>query len=547
LEAEQARLNVKELFWGDGGEFAQTLLDRARSMPTVAERLITTLIPVAGSRMGTAASVLIKAGHIQPAIFWSCIVAETGQMKTPVQQVVINPLRRFESEEYKRWQAEMIAYQKAVARTKKGEESPEEPNPRMRYILMGSSMEARINYHIHNPRGLLVYRDEWRGFFTSRNKYRKGLGDDLDLELEEFNGGPLVRDLVSESTYLERSAISKTGSTQPKTLRELQGAGNFDDHQGLFARWLFCAVPAPLAYLTEDEDEEVSDRFDAMLMNLYLKLGALPERTYRLSKEAFRILQFYQHQLIDWAIADPHEGMKAAYPKLQSYASRLALWLHLVNEVLAGREPGVFIDAHTMSMAVDLTHFYLAQIRLIYAINSTQQELEGSYLKIKQLINKRPGVTIREIKSRVFALRKVPSNEIETMCNKLIELRVLREEDKRYYPYSGSVDHDDQLLISDQQHETHAHQGLEGNIDSVVDFVDDFATNGGTGLNGLGVSQEKEQKCSPTTGADDGDDQLLILDQQHETYANQGFEGDIDSAVDHVDVFAPPGGTPDEC
>jgi len=103
------------------------------------------------------------------------------------------------------------------------------------------------------------------------------------------------------------------------------------------------------------------------------------------------------------------------------------------------------------------------------------------------------------------------------------------------------------LLISDQQHETHAHQGLEGNIDSVVDFVDDFATNGGTGLNGLGVSQEKEQKCSPTTGADDGDDQLLILDQQHETYAHQSLEGDIDSAVDHVDVFAPPGGTPDEC
>ena len=105
LQAQQARLNPQELFWGDGGEFADLLQKVADAMPTSVENLITTLIPVAGSRMGTAAKIVVKpsARYTQPAIFWSCVVAPTGRLKTPAQNVIISPLAKLEAEEFKKW------------------------------------------------------------------------------------------------------------------------------------------------------------------------------------------------------------------------------------------------------------------------------------------------------------------------------------------------------------------------------------------------------------------------------------------------------------
>ena len=75
-------------------------------MPTSVENLITTLIPVAGSRMGTAARIIINpnARYTQPSIFWSCVVAPTGRLKTPAQEVIISPLAKIEAEEFKKWQ-----------------------------------------------------------------------------------------------------------------------------------------------------------------------------------------------------------------------------------------------------------------------------------------------------------------------------------------------------------------------------------------------------------------------------------------------------------
>jgi hypothetical protein len=515
LDAQKARLEPRELFWSDGGIFARTLMGMAENMPTAVEHLITTLIAAAGSRIGTSSRIIISpsAKYTQPAIFWTCIVAGTGQLKTPAQQAILSPLNRLEAEEYKAWKLENDDYKNSLDAYKKSKvqeaEPPEQPAPRKRFVVSSATSEARIKLHGENPRGFLNYRDEWSGFVNGRNKYRKGTGDDLEQDLSEFNGDALIKDLVKseDSVFIEKSAISRTGNTQPETLKNLQSKNNFEDFQGEFSRWLFCLVDSKPAYIDLfKNDDGLGDELDNFLINLYRRLGELPERDYFLSFEAKQRFQYYQHQLINWTLEENHPGLKATYPKLQSYLARLALFLHLANAALVGATPDQMIGDYTMYAACKMVDFYLAQARLVYALNSPEQELAGNYLKVKTYIDKRGQATVRDIKVGVRAVKTLTTAEITSICDELVDQGVVVKKDRFYtslskddnvdkmmtnyqklknnsnpYPVSNTaglknkdVDVVDAMMTPRQHPETITIQGLQDLADDNVDVFSDF-------------------------------------------------------------------------
>ncbi len=488
LDAQKARLNPSELFWSDGGGFAHALMGMAENMPTAVEHLITTLIAAAGSRIGTSSRIIISpaAKYAQPAIFWTCVVAGTGQLKTPAQQAILSPLNRLEAEEYKAWKLENDDYKNTLDAYKKSKdqdaEPPEQPAPRKRFVVSSATSEARIKLHGENPRGFLNYRDEWSGFVTGRNKYRKGTGDDLEQDLSEFNGDALIKDLVKseDSVFIEKSAISRTGNTQPETLKNLQSKNNFEDFQGEFSRWLFCLVGSKPAYIDLfKNDDGLGDILDNLLMNIYRRLGELPERDYFLSFEAKQRFQYYQHQLINWTLEENHPGLKATYPKLQSYLARLALFLHLANAVLVDAVPDQIIGDYTMYAACKMVDFYLAQARLVYALNSPEQELAGNYLKVKTYIDKRGQVTVRDIKCGVRAVKTLTAKEITSICDELVDQGVVAKRE-RFYTSLSKDDNVDKMMTNYQKLKNNSNPYPASNIAGLknkdVDVVDAMMT-----------------------------------------------------------------------
>ena len=513
LDAQKSRLDPYELFWSDRGQFAHTLMGIAENMPTAVEHLITTLIAAAGSRIGTSSKIVINpsAKYTQPAIFWTCIVAGTGQLKTPAQQAILSPLYKLEAEEHKNWKLENDNYKKSLVAYKKSKdqdaETPEPPAPRKRLIVSSATSEARIKLHGENPRGFLNYRDEWSGFISGRNKYRKGAGDDLEQDLSEFNGNALMKDLVKaeDSVFLEKSAISRTGNTQPETLKKLQSANNFEDFQGEISRWLFCLVNSKPAFINLFRgDDGLGDTLDNRLINLYRRLGELPERDYFLDLKAKQCFQDYQHQLKKWELEENHPGLRASYPKFESYLARLALFLHLVNAALVGATPEQMISEYTMLTACKMIDFYLAQARLVYALNSPQQELAGNYLKVKQFIDKRGQVTVRDIKCGVAAMKILPSADIASICDELVSQGVVIKREKFY----TSLSKDD-------------------NVDEVLMKYTNFKN----AQNTYSTSNSAVTKNSNVDNVD-----TLLMDYQHtESLINQGFQK---MAVDNVDDFS---------
>ncbi|MEL6166929.1 MAG: DUF3987 domain-containing protein, partial [Cyanobacteria bacterium J06628_3] len=190
----------------------------------------------------------------------------------------------------------------------------EEPRPSKpiceRHILQNGSIESRIAIHTENPRGYLLYKDEFSGHFTGRNKHRNGKGDDAENELTEFDGGALVKDVMDEEKrlFLAKSAISRTGTTQYDTIQKLMK--DHEDSTGEFARWLVCLAQCPRPYLNLMGEDNPSN-IGKLLKRLYKNLKIMPEKQYFLEKgETRELYQHYHNYLVDLVDKEKHPGIQ---------------------------------------------------------------------------------------------------------------------------------------------------------------------------------------------------------------------------------------------
>jgi hypothetical protein len=418
-------LNLTDYLWGDNGVLAQAISDTAKAMPTSCEFLFTTLLPTAAALIGTSSRIVVKAKgkYKQPCIIWSAVVARSGQLKTPAQNVILDPLVKLEIEESQKYQAALEQYEINLANWKKNKNAKAEDKPkppsRKRYLTKDATIESLERIHSNNPRGVLVHRDEIAEDFKADNAYRNGKGGDKEKKLDQFNGSPLIIDRKEREIALERSAISRTGSIQWEVLQSLMGDG-YDDN-GTFARWLFCAAPSPLRFINLLEDD-LDTGIDDLLTNLYKQLEKMPEADYLLSPGAKEIFQRWQHELVHRELEETHPGLQVIYPKIEAYTARFALWLHVVNAALAKTTPDPTISDRTMSAAVKLARYYLSQSELVLAANSPQSGLTGVLLKIQKYAQGHPnGIKPGKLKSGIKAVRKLDKEKIWLHCHWLAD------------------------------------------------------------------------------------------------------------------------------
>jgi hypothetical protein len=418
-------LNLTDYLWGDNGVLAQAISGTAKAMPTSSEFLFTTLLPTASALIGTSSRIVVKAKgkYKQPCIIWSAVVARSGQVKTPAQNIILDPLVKLEIEQSQKYQAALEKYEINLANWKKNKNARAEDKPkppsRKRYLTKDATIESLERIHSENPLGVLVHRDEIAEDFKADNAYRNGKGGDKEKKLDQFNGSPLIIDRKEREIALERSAISRTGSIQWEVLQSLMGDG-YDDN-GTFARWLFCAAPSPLRFINLLEDD-LDTGIDDLLTNLYKRLEKMPEADYLLSLEAKEIFQRWQHELVHRELEETHPGLQVTYPKIEAYTARFALWLHVVNAALAETTPDPTISDHTMSAAVRLAQYYLSQSELVLAANSPQSGLTGVLLKIQKYAQGRPnGIKPGKLKSSIKAARKLDKEEIWSHCHWLAD------------------------------------------------------------------------------------------------------------------------------
>lgn len=344
---------------------------------------------------------------------WGGIIGDPGTLKSPVCSEVLFPFGYLEAKAKEDYDNNKIKYEadksifleaknslerkiKDVLEEKvegdltplKGQLAglfkniPTEPTF-VRYKISDTTLEKMHEILSHNPKGVLVYRDELLGFLESWEK--KGHESDRSFYLEAWNGNsPYSIDRIGRGTILAKNiCVSVLGTTQPdrmttylhKTIKQL-------DNDGLFQRFQLLVYPDQKPWKLVDEFPDASAKnrvFDICkaidTMQFKDRGGIEPQPLYegqysipffRLSSEAQPFFHNWLKNYNEMPRNQPHSILGQHLSKYKSLMPSLALIFHIID--IADRQKGRDVTLSSVQKAAAWCDYLESHARRIYGM-----------------------------------------------------------------------------------------------------------------------------------------------------------------------------------
>ncbi len=291
-------------------------LQRAsRGAGTLLDHVAVPMIGATSSLIGKARMIRASTSWSEPTTLWTCVVAQSGDRKTPGLRTVTRALDEIEREnaptylaanakhqaraeraraELKRWRK---AYADAIAAKREPPPMPisaVDPGDFIHPALhvSDSTVQRLAKLCQVRPRGMLQIRDELAALFTGMRS-----SGSRAFYLESWNGGKFTVERVAENSSftVENLLVGLTGGFQPDRLaRAFAG-----DEDGLSSRFLYGWPATPSYNPLNDDIGEVDLEFKSWLTKL-IRLpaedanGAFAPRTIPLSAAAREVFEDYR-------------------------------------------------------------------------------------------------------------------------------------------------------------------------------------------------------------------------------------------------------------
>ncbi len=329
-------------------------MEAARYLSAPVDFVAVPTLGVLGSAIGNSRHIQPKAGWTEPPAFYAATVADPGDSKTPGLSLAMDPAKKAQTRAKAEYEIAKGEYERQLNdREIKGE--PKKPT--METVFAADiTVEALASVLSENPRGAIVYRDEYEGWVASLNQYKAGgKGADAHVYKEAWSGGIIRvdRKTADEPLIVPNACVSVVGGIQPAALSSLGG-----DRADGFQERILLAYPDP--HKSRLTDDEISPGAFAGYRTLYERLRALqPQRSPLAGTREFNesigspnppeIVKFTPEA---WeAFKDEVNRLKAekdtpgfplalkgAWAKLVSYLARFALVLALCRVVEGEQE-----------------------------------------------------------------------------------------------------------------------------------------------------------------------------------------------------------------
>jgi len=355
---------------------ADFVLDEADRMPCSPDYIAAALIVCLGSVIGARCGIKPKRRDdwiVTPNLFGG-IVGDPSSKKSPALGTVTRFLDRLEAKEAEKleddkkiFEAEKAAYeahQSAVKASMKkaaggkgdhlkmnaaiadlqGLQPPEEPKER-RFKSNDSTVEKLGDLLVHNPQGMLVYRDELIGLLASWEK--EGKEGDKAFYLEGWNGTASFNiDRIGRgSLHIKNLCISVFGGIQPDLLeRYLAGITTSLDNDGRIQRFQVMVYPNAVPWEWRDRypvkgaREAVRDLFDRLAVFDPVQDGAAPSDDF-VKLPHFCFDDSAQDIFVEWCTelytvhiaSEQNPLMQQHFGKFEKLFCSIALILHLAE------------------------------------------------------------------------------------------------------------------------------------------------------------------------------------------------------------------------
>lgn len=261
---------------------------------------------------------------------WVCAVAPSGSNKSTPVRFILQPLKDRDASEYKVYREELKVF--------KDSKDEHKERPIFKQLLLSDSTpEARNQVLSTSHNGILLYRDEIKGFLDDIGRYNKS--GEVSQLLSVFDSDNIVINRKSDDTLLvEEPFMGVLGTIQPDVL-----AGTFGNdllmNNGFNQRWLFVYPDEnPSAMYSEKpiskEVREAWHNYINALLDADFKAGGCD--TVYIIDEAKQLYIKYYNELQVKKQSTDDSYMSAVYSKLQIIVERWALLTHLL-----GNNPGM--------------------------------------------------------------------------------------------------------------------------------------------------------------------------------------------------------------
>lgn len=400
-----------------GDYLAEELVTASAKIPTNPDAVFTVMLPTIASLIGTKGRIIVDPStrYIVPFILRTMIVANSGERKSPTARLAVDPLYDYDRAEYDNYQREKAVWEQL---NKDEQGNPPKLNT---YLVSDSTIDGLLRVHSESPRGFLCYVDELYGYFKRMNKFNNSGGDDVQRDLELFEGKAMKKTRAdnTKDIYLPRTAISITGTIQEIVLNRI--LNNDDDLTGISARWIIWNGEMPLGKAKRRSGEN-STNFSDVLDSLYRNILTLPENDLLISDEA------YNDVFVDWQndIMEAIRGLglpqlESKYNKVEAEAIKLAGIMHYISYLTGGETNPLVISPESMQKGIYLANYYLKHY--CYVLYKSKEDLiEGGVIKILKLLEKKGEITAQDAKRNIRELREKTITEVtelmETLCKK---------------------------------------------------------------------------------------------------------------------------------
>jgi hypothetical protein len=373
-----------------------------------------------GAAIGNTRRLRLKLTWNVPPILWTAVVGESGVQKSTGYQLGIKPVQRRQQLALDRYNADRQRYEARMEQweREKGRQRynaaarPEKPTPPIaeRVLVGDTTVEALAPLLKDNPRGVLLGRDELRGWLGSFDRYAsgsKGKSDEAHW-LSMYNGASILVDRKTSQAgpiFVPSAAVCITGGIQPGTLRRALGVEHRES--GLAARLLMSYPPRrPKQWTEADVCPDVVRDYEDLFDRLY-SLQATTDAdgksvpvTLTLDEDAKALFIAYANAH-NRELVDLSGDLAAAWSKLEETAARLALVLELTRWARgAANAPPDCVGAESMGAAIGLVEWFKHETRRIYAdvLSGDADEKPNARERLTSWLRGQGGVTtVREV------------------------------------------------------------------------------------------------------------------------------------------------------
>lgn len=348
--------------------------------------------------IGNTRVIQLKATWQEPSILWGCCIAEPGAKKSPAFDLAKDPVAAidFQLSKENRKRQEFYEYDLAAWENRNGKRNgtplahAEDPRPArpddQKHTISDITVETVIKELQRNPRGLVLLRDELRGWFQGFGRYSStgSSGPDLAFWLEAHRGRLYRYDRKSGdgcSLTIPRASVSIYGTIQPQVMQRLFSKEFFES--GFAYRLLMCLPPRHRSRWTEDVIPfAVKERYAELLKQLHqLDAAEVREEEFSpqvvmLEPDAYRAW-IHHHDQIESKMDDSMGDAAQLLEKLKANLARFALVFAVIDGIGAG-SGATLVHVDQVDRAARLMWWFFAEIQRVYAmIHAPEEKFES--------------------------------------------------------------------------------------------------------------------------------------------------------------------------